>query len=149
MKEISVSELKQMMDNHGLILCDSELEDICQVVMKQSGACPVRRSVPEILTAILAKQPVTLADGRVRAFAEKQVSAGAGWINAGLYHLDPAPFRAWDGAAFSLETTMLPQWAAAGRLGAVAVDADFIDIGVPDDYFRFCRWVDAGQRGDL
>ena len=92
---------------------------------------------------------VELVGSKVCAFAEKQRSAGAGWINAGLYHLEPAPFRDWDGAPFSLEETLLPQWARHDRLGAVKVNADFIDIGVPDDYFRFCRWIETGKGGTL
>jgi hypothetical protein len=26
------------------------------------------------------------------------------------------------------------------------MDADFIDIGVPEDYLKFCRWMELGEK---
>lgn len=86
-------------------------------------------------------------NNRVTAFAEKQVSSGPGWINAGLYHLNAAAFADWNGAPFSLERELFPRLVAAGQLTAVPLQTDFIDIGVPEDYFRFCRWIESGQSG--
>jgi len=86
-----------------------------------------------------------LAGDRIILFDEKQASTGGGWINAGLYHLDAAEFASWDGDAFSLEADVFPKWANAGRLNAVRVESDFIDIGIPEDYFRFCRWAETGK----
>jgi D-glycero-alpha-D-manno-heptose 1-phosphate guanylyltransferase len=85
----------------------------------------------------------------VTSFAEKQHSAGAGWINAGLYHLEAESFQSWNGEAFSLEADLFPRWADAGQLSAVPVEASFVDIGIPEDYFRFCRWVETGKTGAL
>ena len=83
---------------------------------------------------------------RVSSFMEKNASVGAGWINAGMYRLSPAQFASVPGEVFSLEAECLPGLAAAGVLKAVRLDTDFIDIGVPDDYFRMCRWV-SDNRG--
>lgn len=77
----------------------------------------------------------------VTSFKEKNASVGAGWINAGMYRMSPAQFASVPGEAFSLEAQCFPNLAAAGVLKAVRLNADFIDIGVPDDYFRMCRWV--------
>lgn len=92
---------------------------------------------------------VRIQQGRVAAFEEKVYGAGARWINAGLYHLSPDLFLNWSGLQLSLEREVLAQIASAGRLSAVPVEADFIDIGIPEDYSRFCCWVDSGKSGVL
>lgn len=79
-------------------------------------------------------------NGCVSDFLEKSHDAASGWINAGLYHLDPQDFWSWNGAAFSMEQDLFPEFVAHGRLKAVPVDSEFIDIGVPDDYRRFLNW---------
>lgn len=45
----------------------------------------------------------------------------------------------------SLENEMIPRWMAEGRrLGGLVNDSYFIDIGVPEDYFRFTEDVRKG-----
>jgi NDP-sugar pyrophosphorylase family protein len=88
-------------------------------------------------------------DRRVVAFEEKQGNAGPGWINAGLYHLHVRSFQDWNGQPFSLERELLPNLVKAGELKAVPLQAEFIDIGVPADYFRFCRWIESGKADPL
>lgn len=90
---------------------------------------------------------VETAASKIAAFAEKQDSAGPGWINAGMYHLDAALFTTWDGEPFSLERVLFPPLAAAGQLHALPLQTEFIDIGIPADYFRFCRWIES-QKAD-
>jgi len=92
---------------------------------------------------------VRVDQNKVVAVEEKQKLAGAGWINAGLYHLDAALFKDWKGLPFSLERELFPKLAATGHLRAVPLETEFIDIGIPEDYFRFCRWVEAGKVGAL
>lgn len=92
---------------------------------------------------------VQLDPGTVSAFQEKQNSAGSGWINAGLYKLDADLFREWDARPFSLERDLLPGVAATGGMHAVPLETTFIDIGLPEDYFRFCRWIETGKPGLL
>lgn len=92
---------------------------------------------------------VRLEQNRIVAFAEKENSAGAGWINAGLYRIDADEFKNWDGQPFSLERDFFPQLAASGRLQGMPLHTDFIDIGVPEDYARFCRWIASGKMGAL
>jgi D-glycero-alpha-D-manno-heptose 1-phosphate guanylyltransferase len=79
------------------------------------------------------------AGGRVEGFAPRGRPGGA-LINAGLYRLHRSIFdgqRA--GTSFSLEAEVLPALAADGSLRAVPLPGGFIDIGVPDDYRRFCE----------
>jgi len=77
-----------------------------------------------------------VADGAVSGFSEKG-SAGPGLINAGCYvlgrqHLNDYPI----GAAFSLETDYLAHAVQMRRFDVFVTRAQFIDIGVPEDFLR-------------
>ena len=89
------------------------------------------------------------AAGFVRDFREKKSCRGAGWINAGMCMLRAEHFRAWDGRRLSLEKDVFPKLLGAHLLRAVPLESDFIDIGVPEDYLRFCRWQEGGREGIL
>jgi D-glycero-alpha-D-manno-heptose 1-phosphate guanylyltransferase len=86
---------------------------------------------------------------KITAFVEKQHSAGIGWINAGMYNLNAGLFAQWDGKPFSLERGLFPLLAEAGRLNALPLQTEFIDIGIPADYFRFCRWIESQKKDVL
>ncbi|WP_162142353.1 sugar phosphate nucleotidyltransferase [Laribacter hongkongensis] len=86
---------------------------------------------------------------RVAAFTEKNAMGAPGWINAGLCRLRAGIFDNWDGSKFSLERQTFPELVQRGELRAVAIEPDFIDIGIPEDYQRFCRWIEAGRKGTL
>ena len=77
--------------------------------------------------------------GRIAGF-EPKGAHGVGLINAGLYRLHRHAFdeRAV-GSAFSLESDVLPHLVAEGCVTAVPLEGTFIDIGVPEDYRRFCE----------
>ena len=81
----------------------------------------------------------------VRFFVEKQTNGCDCWVNAGLYRLPPALFHDWNGRPFSLERKLLSNLAANHNLKAELLHTDFIDIGIPEDYNRFCNWI-AGRR---
>lgn len=87
--------------------------------------------------------------GLVSSFHEKDESNGAGWINAGLCTLRAEHFTDWDGNRLSLEKDVFPRLLAARQLKAVPLESDFIDIGVPEDYLRFCQWQESGREGKL
>ena len=87
---------------------------------------------------------------KIERFLEKESSHNSGLINAGLYHLSPDIFTAFLGKTiFSLEKDVFPSVAENEMFSAIQVDADFIDIGVPEDYFRFCRWIESGKNIEL
>ena len=45
----------------------------------------------------------------------------------------------------SLENDMIPRWLEEGkRLGGFVNDGYFIDIGIPEDYYRFMEDVEKG-----
>lgn len=87
---------------------------------------------------------------RATAFQEKSNKIQvAGWINAGLSQLNAGLFTKWDHLPFSLERVTFPEMVANRELKVVPLQTDFIDIGVPDDYYRFCRWIAADRKGTL
>jgi len=88
-------------------------------------------------------------DLRIFAFTEKSGHSASSWINAGLCHLSPELFKMWNEDPFSLERDLFPKLVQEGRLTAVPLETTFIDIGIPDDYHRFCRWVAAGRKEPL
>lgn len=88
-------------------------------------------------------------DARVISFTEKNPRIESGWINAGYCHLHAGLFKDWDGCPFSLERNLFSVLTQNHQLTAVPLQTDFIDIGVPDDYHRFCRWVKAGRKTRL
>lgn len=106
---------------------------------------PLDRAAGELMSIATVEVPeraryggVDIRNGRVQAFLEKGVN-GPGPINAGLYRLSLEAFDGWvSGQPFSLESEVMPALVARGSLGAVATGGQFIDIGVPDDYRRFC-----------
>lgn len=76
------------------------------------------------------------AASRVTNFLEKGRS-GPGDINAGVYRLRREAIVG-ESEAFSFEAVTMPKLAGDGKVTAVRIDGSFIDIGVPDDYHRFC-----------
>ena len=77
--------------------------------------------------------------GAVVTGFEPAGAAGPGLVNAGFYRLHRSAFDGFTpGAALSLEHQVLMPLARAGGVRAARVDGRFIDIGVPDDYRRFC-----------
>ena len=80
-------------------------------------------------------------EGRVNNFLEKKPSQ-SGLINAGLYKLPANVFTEFYGTKFSLEEIILPRLSEDKILRALLISGKFFDIGVPADYFEFCRWMD-------
>lgn len=79
---------------------------------------------------------VTVADGRVTGFAEKDPLAGAGWINGGVYVLEASVLESFRrGESFSLERDVFP--GLADRLGAYECSEAFADIGTHDSLAEF------------
>ena len=80
--------------------------------------------------------------GDITAFLEKKSSnAGPGWINTGLCHLDAHFFKNWNQKPFSLEQVSFPFLASTGALRSAPLHTDFIDIGIPEDYCKFCAYT--------
>ena len=73
--------------------------------------------------------------GLITAFREKDPMAGAGLINAGIYHMQRSLLDSYPvGQQFSFEKEVLQPLREPVR--AYAFDGYFIDIGIPEDYQR-------------
>jgi NDP-sugar pyrophosphorylase family protein len=88
-------------------------------------------------------------DGLVRAFREKSESSGPGDINAGLYRLSADQFAGDEIRVGSFEVDVFPALVSQGALRMTHLKTDFIDIGIPADYFRFCEWIGSGKASAL
>jgi NDP-sugar pyrophosphorylase family protein len=72
-------------------------------------------------------------------FLEKQDKISKGLINAGIYKLSKFEFKNWDGNPYSIEKDFFKKLIADKKLKAKKINTNFIDIGVPEDYFKFCK----------
>ena len=70
-------------------------------------------------------------------FSEKSTST-SGLINCGIYKLEKSLFQNWKGNNFSLEKDLFPELIAAKTILGNVIISRFIDIGVPEDYYKFC-----------
>lgn len=86
--------------------------------------------------------------GKVTAFHEKKAGAsGAGLINAGcsLLSLDFI-HNLPNGRSFSMEQEFFPELARSGRIYGLRHEGTFFDIGTPESYEAFKRFVlSSGQ----
>ena len=85
----------------------------------------------------------------VTSFNEKSTNIAPGWINAGLGHFHTDLFLHWNEKPFSLEKEKYPLWANNALLQAVPLDCNFIDIGIPEDYYRLNEWIKSEKVGVL
>lgn len=86
-----------------------------------------------------------LDGARLTGFNEKSSKVHPGTINGGVYLLRQALLADIPTGRVSLENEMIPHWMESGRrLGGIVNDGYFIDIGVPEDYFKFQEDVEKG-----
>lgn len=91
-----------------------------------------------------------IKDGYVRLFNEKKGEVKPGFINAGLYHLTPEVFQAYNlKSAFSIEDTVFPDLVKSNQLRAIEMKGDFVDIGIPSDYLSFCDQFNKGKLNEI
>lgn len=107
---------------------------------------PLNRAAGEWLRMAVVRVPDCARFGgvevnesqRVIGFLEKGLG-GSGVINAGLYRLCRAALPAARDGAYSLEIDVLPALVEREAVTSAHIEGGFIDIGVPEDYFLFCR----------
>lgn len=101
----------------------------------------VLREVPDVSRYGQA----VLKDGILTGFNEKTTKAMPGTINGGIYLMSWALLNEIPDGKVSLENEMIPKWLKEGwQLGGFVNDGYFIDIGIPEDYFRFIEDVKKG-----
>lgn len=103
----------------------------------------VLREVPDVSRYGQA----VLEDGWLTAFDEKTEEAKPGTINGGVYYLRRSLLDEIPEGKVSLEHDMIPKWLSEGKksLGGMVNDGYFIDIGIPEDYYRFIDDVEKGK----
>ena len=74
--------------------------------------------------------------GRITSFSEKDPLADSGWINGGIYLLKKQVFDGNDKVKFSIENELFKVSSKIIYMQAFETDAFFLDIGIPDDYFK-------------
>jgi len=79
-------------------------------------------------------------DNKIVSFnKEKDSNDEFVYINTGLYHLDCLVFANEPNQNFSIEETLFPKLVRKKILNSVTIDGSFIDIGIPEDYEKFCK----------
>ena len=75
----------------------------------------------------------------IKNFSEKSIVKTKGLINSGVYKLEKILFDEWNGSGYSLEKELFPKLVNSKSLSGLFLESNFIDIGVPEDYLKFCR----------
>lgn len=104
----------------------------------------VLRQVPDVSRYGRA----VLVQDMLAEFNEKTTRPVPGTINGGVYLMKRELLAEIPEGKVSLENEMIPKWMgmekAGRRLGGIVNDGYFIDIGVPEDYYRFQEDVRKG-----
>jgi D-glycero-alpha-D-manno-heptose 1-phosphate guanylyltransferase len=79
--------------------------------------------------------------GFIVKFDEKLGIKARGYINAGVYKLSKHDFISWNGKPYSIEKEFFSKLIVEKKIKAVRMNSSFIDIGVPEDYFKFCKYI--------
>lgn len=86
-----------------------------------------------------------LEDAHLIRFNEKSEENRPGTINGGIYLMDQTLLSEIPEGKVSLENDMIPRWMKQGkRLGGMVSEGYFIDIGVPEDFYKFTEDVKKG-----
>jgi D-glycero-alpha-D-manno-heptose 1-phosphate guanylyltransferase len=83
-------------------------------------------------------------EGRVNGFREKEAeNAGPGYVNAGLSLLSLEFIRELpDLGGFSMERDLFPSTALSGSMFGLAQEGAFFDIGTPESYDAFGKYLE-------
>ncbi len=120
------------------------------VNFKLLGQCPAPSiAITQVRNASRYGSVIIREDKFVEKFIEKADQDIQGFINTGISYLNPEIFSSWKGQVCSLETEYFPSLALRGDLYSICLNENFIDIGIPEDYHRFCEWVKNGQKTKL
>lgn len=87
----------------------------------------------------------TLTDGILTGFNEKSADAEPGTINGGVYLIRKKMLDYIPEGKVSLENEVIPRLLNGGiTISGIVNDGYFIDIGIPEDYFKFIEDVKCG-----
>ena len=115
-------------------------DSVCDVDFRAFGAFHAAKKGP--VSMVLVEVPDASRFGRVDiadddallAYHEKSPEVRPGWINSGIYLLEPNVVESIPaGKAVSIERDIFPQWIGKGLYG-FRCRGRFIDIGTPESY---------------
>lgn len=121
----------------------------------ESGVQDISEKTPCALAAISVQNSerygsLELSGETITSFQEKSKSKEDTYVSSGLYHLTPSIFSGFiRGSNFSLEEDVFPALVSIGQLSVLKVSGNFIDIGIPEDYLKFCKWMESGKKDEL
>ena len=75
-------------------------------------------------------------DGRIIDFRKRDPLSGSGLINGGIYLIKKQVFNGTPEGKFSLESDVFKDSCLRLKMKAFRTDADFLDIGIPEDYVK-------------
>lgn len=95
---------------------------------------------------------VEMKDGLLTSFNEKNQEIKAGMINGGIYLMKRELLDSIPEGQVSLENEMIPKWLREQRrIGGLVNEGYFIDIGIPEDYYKFQKdiavWICQKEMG--
>ena len=82
-------------------------------------------------------------DGRIIEFREKEKLSAGGWINGGIYLIKKTVFDTFQQQKFSIENDVFKVSCDNLRFHAFQTDAFFLDIGIPEDYWKAQKLLNA------
>lgn len=158
---IDIIEEKVRMGTGGAILSALAMEGLSNpflvmngdVLFAMDGSAVARAAIEKGAALAVIEVPdagrfgaVTVKQGTVDRFSEKNADAGAALISAGLYAFTHESLAGFDYGPCSFEHDIAPVLAARGTLAAVEAFGPFIDIGTPESLQNADSFVRAMQR---
>jgi D-glycero-alpha-D-manno-heptose 1-phosphate guanylyltransferase len=129
-----VAEADQLLIMNGDSYCDANLSEYIDWHIR--GKHEVSLMLAKVDDASRYGTVELDAEGRIRAFLEKQPHRGTGYINAGVYLIRRAMLEQIPAGSSSIERDVFPKWLDKWRVMGWVTDGAFIDIGIPGDYER-------------
>jgi D-glycero-alpha-D-manno-heptose 1-phosphate guanylyltransferase len=120
---------------NGDTFFDVPLEQMYQKV--KESPCDIMVAV-KLLKNFYRYGTVTIENSMIKEFREKKPTA-EGFINGGIYLINKAVCRDMPEGKFSFEEDVLQNISREKKLGAFICEGYFIDIGVPEDYYKACE----------
>jgi D-glycero-alpha-D-manno-heptose 1-phosphate guanylyltransferase len=110
----------------------------------EKGAEKIINSLPNTIGVVEVDDvsrygEVIIMNNKIISFQEKNAIKKKGKINCGIYKLSSTYFQKWNKLPYSLEEGHLKKLSNLGILNAEVIHSKFIDIGIPDDYLKFCN----------
>ncbi len=145
--------MKQIPAENFLILNGDTFYNIDYKAFVLTSQSPVSMALNQLSSAGRYGTVVLNHEGQVTAFKEKAPDRVEGFINAGVYLLNKEIADLIPSGFVSLETDVFPELASKGWIQGVPMKAQFIDIGIPEDYKRaqteIPRWISNAQVGSI